>query len=267
MAFSCPSKGLAFIEVNGIPTAFDDLVTTDVDVPINIDVLNNDDDPEGDTINLFSFDAATTQGGTVSSGGVSGPLTYTQPSSTFSGEDSFTYTITDTGVDPLAQRFGGSLTATVTVFTIKVPTILSLVANDPTLANNGYGAGDTITITFSEPVNRDAGEIISQTILNDTFSWNNPPNLATDYDGVFETPSRLRININTPSSSFTPAVDVFTVTVKPSAELRNAAGTSQVIIDTSDTMTGDFGAIAGPLIISAVIDAQMEPLFLILIQL
>jgi len=254
------SKGLAFVEVNGFPRAFDDLVTTDVGEPIVIDVLGNDEDNElddpPDPLVIANFTATSTQGGAVSSN-ANGTLTYTPPSTTFSGVDSFTYNVIDTGVDPLAQRFAApnsSTNATVTVFSIKVPTILSVVANDPAPVIDGYGAGDTITITFSEPVNREAGEVLTQAQLNDTFSWNNPPNLATDYDGVFETPSRLRIDINTPSSTFTPAVGTFTVTVKASENLRNAAGTSEVITDTSDPMTGDFGAIAGPILQSAVFD-------------
>ena len=116
------------------------------------------------------------------------------------------------------QRFGGSLTTTVTVFSIKVPTILSLVANDPTLANNGFGAGDIMTLTFSEPVNRAAGEVLTSNDLDDLLVYrvggvDTGEPLATDYDAVFESPSRLRINIITPSS-FEPlvgTVDFFSV--------------------------------------------------------
>ena len=256
---SHPSKGLAFIQTNSLPTAFDDLVTTDVDKPINISILSNDKDPEGDAINftnVFDF-TGLEPGASVANFTANGTVTYIPPAG-FSGQDSFTYTIEDDVTDATILRFAPANvidpeTATVTVFTIKVPTILSVVANDPFTSNNGYGAGDTITITFSEPVNREAGQLLTQTQLNDTLSWDSTSELATDYDGVFETPSRLRININT-ISSFIPEVNVTTVTVKESANLRNAAGTSGIITDTSDTMTGDFGAIAGPILQSAVID-------------
>jgi len=250
-----PSKGLAFVEVNGLPTAFDDLVTTDVDAFIDISVLANDVDPEDDSLVIDSIDTTGTLG-TVTSPGA-GIIRYTPPAG-FSGSDSFTYTIDDGITDPTVQRFGGSLTATVTVFTIKVPTILSLIANDPAPVIDGYSAGDTMILTFSEPVNRAAGETLTSDELDDLLIYrvngvDAGEALATNYDGVFETPSRLRINIITPSS-FTPVVGTFSVSVEASANLKNAAGTSQFITDESDPLTGDFGAIAGPLIISAVID-------------
>ena len=88
-----PSKGIAFINVNGFPTAFADLVTTDVDVPITISVLSNDEDPEGDTLAIDGFDDTSTESAVpnvVNNG--DGTLTYTPPPG-FSGSDSFTYTI------------------------------------------------------------------------------------------------------------------------------------------------------------------------------
>ncbi|MCH6586101.1 MAG: cadherin-like domain-containing protein, partial [Thaumarchaeota archaeon] len=249
------SDGLAFIKTNLNPTAFADLVTTDKNKPINISVLDNDQDPEDDPLTIESFDTTGTLGAVTSPS--PGIIRYTPPTS-FSGSDSFTYTIDDGDKDDNVLRFGGSLTATVTVFTIKVPTILSLVANDPTLANDGFGAGDIMTLTFSEPVNRAAGEVLTSDDLDDLLIYrvggaDTGEPLATDYDAVFESPSRLRININTPSS-FTPVVGTFSVSIEASALLRNAAGTSQLITDTSDPLTGDFGAIAGPQLISAVID-------------
>jgi len=89
-----------------LPTAFADLVTTDVGVPIQISVLANDDDPEDDTITIDFFDAVSTQGGTVTSP-AAGILQYTPPSGTFSGADSFTYTINDEGVFMLILSLEG----------------------------------------------------------------------------------------------------------------------------------------------------------------
>jgi len=171
---SHPAKGLAFIQTNGLPTAFDDLITTDKDKSINISILSNDKDPEFDTISFTGFDLSGISG-TVANFPANGTVTYTPPLG-FTGQESFTYTIEDNVTDATILRFAPANvidpeTATVTVFTIKIPTILSVVANDPTVANNDYGAGDTITITFSEPVNREAGQLLNQAQLNNTLRW------------------------------------------------------------------------------------------------
>jgi hypothetical protein len=90
------------IEVNSPPTAADDVATTDQDVPVTVDVLANDTDPDGDGLSVDSV----TQGsnGSVTTDGTS--VTYT-PDPGFSGTDTFTYTVSDGN--------GGFDTATVTV--------------------------------------------------------------------------------------------------------------------------------------------------------
>ena len=76
--------------VNLAPVATDDLATMATIAPIDISVLANDSDPEGDAIYIIDF----TQGsaGDVSLNGSS--LTYS-PARKFKTNDSFTYTITD----------------------------------------------------------------------------------------------------------------------------------------------------------------------------
>ncbi|WP_109314033.1 Ig-like domain-containing protein [Ruegeria sp. AU67] len=80
---------------NVAPDAVDDgLATTqDVALAINVasDLLTNDSDDDGDPLNLTGFTQSTN--GTVSDNG-DGTLTYT-PNAGFTGNDSFTYTITD----------------------------------------------------------------------------------------------------------------------------------------------------------------------------
>ena len=76
------------------PDAVDDTVSTDEDTPLTFDpVLNNDDDSNGDTLTIISFDAATTALGTVVAG-TGNELVYT-PKADYYGPDSFNYTITD----------------------------------------------------------------------------------------------------------------------------------------------------------------------------
>ncbi|MFQ5593543.1 MAG: Ig-like domain-containing protein, partial [Anaerolineae bacterium] len=89
--------------INDVPGALDDSVTTDEDTPIDIHVLANDGDVEGDALTVVSF----TQGqhGTVISN-TDGSLRYT-PDPDYNGADDFTYT-TDDGQ-------GGTDSAAVTV--------------------------------------------------------------------------------------------------------------------------------------------------------
>jgi hypothetical protein len=94
--------GVSFLIVgqNTEPVATDDVDQTVVGVPITIDVLANDSDPDGHNLTITSV----TQGeyGTVEI--ANNAVTYT-PGSGFTGEDTFTYTISD--------GYGGTATATV----------------------------------------------------------------------------------------------------------------------------------------------------------
>ena len=85
------------------PIANDDTATTDEDTPVDINVLANDSDPDGDTLNVVSV----TQG---ANGAVSinpDKTVHYAPAVNFFGSDSFTYTIDD--------GHGGTATATVNV--------------------------------------------------------------------------------------------------------------------------------------------------------
>lgn len=83
------------VTVNGInhaPNAADDSVVAFRDRPVSLDLTSNDDDPDGDPLTVVSAGGASN--GTVSIDPVSGNVTYT-PDSGFTGNDSFTYTISD----------------------------------------------------------------------------------------------------------------------------------------------------------------------------
>jgi subtilisin family serine protease len=75
---------------NSAPVAKDDTATANYNESVTIEVLKNDSDEDGDTLTIDSFTEATN--GTVSKEGEN--LVYT-PKSDYSGEDEFTYTITD----------------------------------------------------------------------------------------------------------------------------------------------------------------------------
>ena len=98
---------------NQPPLAVDDPETTAINTAVTTDVLANDSEPEGDPLFLDSFDAVSTQGGTVSrdEGGTPGStgddqLVYTPPTD-FVGVDTYGYTVADDK--------GGFASATVTV--------------------------------------------------------------------------------------------------------------------------------------------------------
>lgn len=72
--------------------ANDDTASTDVDTPVNIDVLANDTGPQGETLRVLSVQSPTDQGGTavVTADGLS--IDYTPPAG-FTGQDTFTYEV------------------------------------------------------------------------------------------------------------------------------------------------------------------------------
>jgi large repetitive protein len=108
---------VAFIvrPVNDPPHALDDQASTLEDTAVEIDVLRNDSDPDGDT--LFVDWVGQPQHGSVANGGKT--VTYT-PNSDFYGTDTFRYGVTD--------NHGGQASAAVAV------TILP--DNDPPVAQD-----------------------------------------------------------------------------------------------------------------------------------
>jgi hypothetical protein len=89
--------------VNDDPIARDDGETTDEDVPVIIDVLDNDIDIDGDTLTVVDVTEPSSGNATINGDNT---ITYT-PDADFYGGDSFQYTIDD--------GQGGTATATVSV--------------------------------------------------------------------------------------------------------------------------------------------------------
>lgn len=86
---------------NTPPTAENDNITTNQNIAVSINVLANDSDPNGDVITVEAFDSVSAEGGNIVLDNRGTPdnladdrLVYT-PLTTFSGSDSFTYTISD----------------------------------------------------------------------------------------------------------------------------------------------------------------------------
>ncbi|PHN05645.1 Ig-like domain-containing protein [Flavilitoribacter nigricans] len=151
--------------INDLPTAVDDVATTDEDVAVLIDVLVNDDfggdGPSNGAITIFSSPANGTV--TVNDGGTPNDptddtITYT-PNANYNGSDSFEYEICDSNGDC------DQATVSITINPVNdLPTAVDDIAsvdedafvNIPVTANDDFG-GDgpalaDITI-FSSPAN------------------------------------------------------------------------------------------------------------------
>ena len=140
---------------NNNPDAMDDADITNEDIGINIDVLSNDSDLDGDTVSVTSI----TQG---SNGSVSinadGTVNYT-PDLDFEGNDSFTYTISD--------GRGGFDTATVNLIVNGTNDIATVSADSQSVVEDAAAlltTGGSIIVTdvdtgeaFAQPQTNTAG--------------------------------------------------------------------------------------------------------------
>ncbi|WP_124969721.1 Ig-like domain-containing protein [Aphanothece sacrum] len=151
---------MAITPVNDVPLAQGDDASIAQNAPITIAVLANDSDPEGSPISLTSFNATSTQGGTVirDENGTPGNLTddkliYT-PVTGFSGNDSFTYRISD-GIDTSTATVSITVTSTSNQPPQAVNDVATATQNTPltilgaTLLSNDTdpNPGDILSIT------------------------------------------------------------------------------------------------------------------------
>ena len=127
--FSTATVTVTIVPVNDPPVAANDVAATPEDQSVNIPVLGNDTDADGDPLTVT---AASAPNGTVTIN-PDGSIRYT-PNANFNGTDTITYTISD--------GKGGTSTATVTVTVAPV--------NDPPIARP-----DTATVNEDTPLTLD----------------------------------------------------------------------------------------------------------------
>ena len=121
------------------PTTGHDTLSVPVDKSGDVSVLDNDSASGGGSLSIGSFDATTTQLGTVVNNG-DGTLRYTPPAA-YEGEDTFTYTAkSSNGTTALG-------TVTVTVSAAVIPNGQAFYADNCAICHS-YGADDT-TIAFN----------------------------------------------------------------------------------------------------------------------
>ncbi|HEY3176926.1 MAG TPA: Ig-like domain-containing protein [Candidatus Polarisedimenticolia bacterium] len=132
---ACPSP-------NHLPVAADDEGATNRGTAVNLAVLANDSDPDGDPLHVSAV--TDPPGGSVTNGGSS--VTYT-PDAGFSGTDVFSYTVSD--------GYGGTDQATVTVLVNGPPvavddsggTAEDQVATIDVITNDTDPDGDPLTLS------------------------------------------------------------------------------------------------------------------------
>ena len=195
--------------INDPPVAVDDTATTDEDQQIDIDVLANDSDVDG---NLDPTSVSVVNGpanGAISVNPMTGIITYTK-SGDFNGSDSFTYEVCDDGT-PLPAECA---TATVSITIDPV--------NDPPVADANAVTTDedtavTITLTGSDidgdpltfavatpPGNGSVGTItqLTQTSASVTYTPNTDFNGADSFtftanDGTVDSaPAMISLTVN-----------------------------------------------------------------------
>ena len=209
------NNGCTYNNVNNNPIAVNDVGTTTENVPVNVIVLLNDADPDGDEIS-FCQQAGDylTVNGTVVENGVS--IIYT-PSPGFVGVETFTYTICDGN--------GGMSTATVTI-----------TVEEDEIINNDIAMNDTATTMINVPVTI----AVLQNDLGDNLYICN-----TAADGIASngTTSVLQNDgyiIYTPNMGF-EGDDVFTYTV---CDDNGVIGTATVMVTVYGTVVGNNPPIA-----------------------
>lgn len=167
--------------VNRDPLAGDDSYTVMYGVPLSLAVLENDSDPDNDTVTISAVSQPLL--GSVAIAG--GALVYTPADANASGSDSFTYTVTDGN--------GGSATATVH---------LTLIGNGAPVAMN-----DSYTAVNGQPVTM-------AVLANDSDPDNDTLAIAS-----FGQPAKGSVQVSgsnlvyTPNSAGETGSDSFTYTV------------------------------------------------------
>ncbi len=156
------STSFTYTVTNPAPTATNDTAATDEDTPVIIDVLANDNDPDGDDLTVT---VATAPNGTVVIN-ADGTITYT-PNQDFNGTDTITYTISDGN--------GGTSTATVEV---NVAPVNDAPEVDIPIADLNNEDADVISVDISDKFSDLDGDALTFTATG------LPAGLSIDANGV-----------------------------------------------------------------------------------
>ena len=221
---------LTVTAVNDPPVAVDDTASTDEDTAININVVSNDTDAEGDTLSVTQV--TTPSNGTVAiTSGSTTTVTYT-PNTNFNGTDGFDYTVsdgtdTDTGTvnltvtavnDPPVAVNDSASTPKDTAININVisndtdadgDTLSVTAVTTPTSGITAITAGSTTTVTYTPNANYNGTDSFTYTVSDGT---------ATDTGTVNVTVEAAKVTGSSgSSSSISSNADLAALTVSAGA--------------------------------------------------
>ncbi len=212
------------LPINDAPLATDDLITTDENTPVNIAVLINDQDFDGDVLEVASFDQPSN--GSVEQTGQT--LRYT-PNTDFIGADEFPYTITDGN--------GETATAMVRINVIDLNSAPQALGDDVetnedtpisfnVFANDSDPDNDELSLqTFTQTQNGTVAQVGSD------FTYTPNP----DFFGTDEFSYQLKDATGTVSNFATVAIRVWSVNDAP------------IAVDDEKNVTEDVGGLVSVL--------------------
>ncbi|MBE3713083.1 tandem-95 repeat protein [Vibrio parahaemolyticus] len=202
------SANLDILPINDAPNAKNDVITTEEDTAVTIDVLVNDSDVEGDVLSIQSASVPSEQG---SVGIVDGKLVFT-PAENFNGEATITYIVTD-----------GDLTDEAKVTVTVTPVNDSPVAVDDTtsiqedtavtidvLTNDTDVDGDKLSIeSVSVPKEQGTVEVVDgKLVFTPAENFNGDAEITyTVTDGQLTDEAKVTVTVNPVNDAPTIKVD------------------------------------------------------------
>ncbi|EJY0698150.1 TPA: tandem-95 repeat protein [Vibrio parahaemolyticus] len=202
------SANLDILPINDAPNAENDVITTEEDTAVTIDVLVNDSDVEGDVLSIQSASVPSEQGSVDI---VDGKLVFT-PAENFNGEATITYIVTD-----------GDLTDEAKVTVTVTPVNDSPVAVDDTtsiqedtavtidvMPNDTDVDGDTLSIqSASVPSDQGTVEIVDgKLVFTPAENFNGDAEITyTVTDGELTDEAKVTVTVNPVNDMPTIKVD------------------------------------------------------------
>ncbi|MCS0012652.1 tandem-95 repeat protein [Vibrio parahaemolyticus] len=220
------SANLDILPINDAPNAENDVITTEEDTAVTIDVLVNDSDVEGDALSIQSASVTSEQGSVDI---VDGKLVFT-PAENFNGEATITYIVTD-----------GNLTDEAKVSVTVTPVNDSPVAVDDTtsiqedtavtidvLTNDTDVDGDKLSIeSASVPKEQGTVEVVDgKLVFTPAENFNGDAEITyTVTDGELTDEAKVTVTVN-------PVNDVPTIKVEAVESITEDAVSTDTVVAT-----------------------------------
>ncbi|ELB2121125.1 RTX toxin [Vibrio parahaemolyticus] len=220
------SANLDILPINDAPNAENDVITTEEDTAVTIDVLVNDSDVEGDALSIQSASVPSEQGSVDI---VDGKLVFT-PAENFNGEATITYIVTD-----------GDLTDEAKVTVTVTPVNDSPVAVDDTtsiqedtavtidvLTNDTDVDGDKLSIeSASVPKEQGTVEVVNgKLVFTPAENFNGDAEITyTVMDGELTDEAKVTVTVN-------PVNDVPTIKVEAVESITEDAVSTDTVVAT-----------------------------------